>query len=334
MRHRSIHLLFVSLCVLPVEALAATFGFVDSFADPGVNDWSGGFHLEYTNPGTGGVRGDGDGYLLISSSFQGNFGTKNTSAPYLGNWTAAGITQVTFYLRQFSGSQPFSFHLLITGGSFGTTWQHNTGFSPPTGSWQRCTVDLTNPAGWTRRSGTESLAEVLQNVTTAHFRHDVPPYGFSPDPIAGSLGLDEIQLGPDCNGNGVPDATEPNSDADALIDACDNCPAVVNPDQSDSDADGVGDACDLCPATVPTAAVDQNGCPPVIPGDFDRDGDVDLTDFEHFRTCVSGPAVPQPAVQCTAARLDGDDDVDHDDFGMFQRCFRGANVAGSVNCAD
>lgn len=44
----------------------------------------------------------------------------------------------------------------------------------------------------------------------------------------------ERDLGPDGDGDGVPDAV-------------DNCPATVNPLQSDTDGDGAGDLCDSCP---------------------------------------------------------------------------------------
>jgi hypothetical protein len=49
----------------------------------------------------------------------------------------------------------------------------------------------------------------------------------------------------DGDDDGVGDACD-DSDLDSVLDADDNCRAVVNPLQEDSDADGVGDACDNC----------------------------------------------------------------------------------------
>jgi len=47
----------------------------------------------------------------------------------------------------------------------------------------------------------------------------------------------------DCNANGVPDECETDSDDDGVIDDCDNCPDLSNPDQADCDGDGIGDVC-------------------------------------------------------------------------------------------
>lgn len=47
----------------------------------------------------------------------------------------------------------------------------------------------------------------------------------------------------DCDANGIADLCELDSDGDGIIDACDNCPSVYNPDQLDSNGDGTGDAC-------------------------------------------------------------------------------------------
>jgi len=105
-------------------------------------------------------------------------------------------------------------------------------------------------------------------------------------------------------------------------------------DFGDVDSDAVRDTCDTCPNTIPGSTVDSNGCPPLIPGDFDRDGDVDLADFAHFRACALGPALPQTNPTCADAKFDADDDVDLDDFGVFQRCYSGANNPANPNCAN
>ncbi len=114
----------------------------------------------------------------------------------------------------------------------------------------------------------------------------------------------------DCNNNGVPDQNEP-----------------------DADGDLVPDGCDLCPGTVPGASVDANGCPPIIFGDFNRDGDVDMEDLNVFAACASGPSVPYTG-GCVKSDFDEDADVDQSDFGVFQRCWSGENNPADPNCAN
>lgn len=102
--------------------------------------------------------------------------------------------------------------------------------------------------------------------------------------------------------------------------------------QTDSDGDGVVDALDQCPDTAPGTSVDEVGCPLVSPGDFDGDGDVDLTDFGAFAACFNGPnRAPAPA--CTvSADIDLDGDVDLTDFGVFASCFNGPNRPPASSC--
>ncbi len=84
----------------------------------------------------------------------------------------------------------------------------------------------------------------------------------------------ELALGtdpndPDTDADGIPDATDncptvhnPNqadSDNDGPGDACDNCPTTPNPDQTDIDGDGVADACDNCPTTPNPGQEDADG---------------------------------------------------------------------------
>jgi len=99
-------------------------------------------------------------------------------------------------------------------------------------------------------------------------------------------------------------------------------------------ADGVGDACDACPGTVGGAVVDEQGCPIPVPGDFDRDGDVDQSDFGHLQACFSGLGASELPPGCEDARLDVDGDVDLNDFAIFQACMSGASLPGDPGCGE
>ncbi len=86
----------------------------------------------------------------------------------------------------------------------------------------------------------------------------------------------ESTLGPDRDGNGLPDGIDVNrdgdtddlvvlvdgdTDGDGVFDSSDNCVERSNPTQRDSDADGLGDACDPNPSCSPVTP----GSPPVAP---------------------------------------------------------------------
>lgn len=77
---------------------------------------------------------------------------------------------------------------------------------------------------------------------------------------------------------------------------------------------------------LPLGIINTNGIAvvpyPFVPGDFDLDGAVDLTDFARFDECFSGPnALMEPG--CGLCDLDRDVDVDMGDLGQFQLAITG-----------
>jgi hypothetical protein len=106
----------------------------------------------------------------------------------------------------------------------------------------------------------------------------------------------------------------PDSDADGIGDACDNCVAVWNPNQQDVDGDGVGDACDIC-STIAN----------IYPGDADGDGIQDRTDN---CPCVANPtqvdsdadAIGDVCDNCPTVYNPDQLDTDHDGVGDVCDC--------------
>lgn len=84
---------------------------------------------------------------------------------------------------------------------------------------------------------------------------------------------------------------------------------------------------------------------PVIPADFDDDGDVDGDDLLVFESCATGPDLaydPFNLGSCPLtpdgsnrieADFDSDGDVDQDDFAVYQKCYSGPGAIGNPACA-
>jgi hypothetical protein len=62
-----------------------------------------------------------------------------------------------------------------------------------------------------------------------------------------------------------------------------------------------------------------------MPSDFDRDLDVDVSDFSFFQACYNGPNRTPNLPECGPTDLDDDGDADLTDFALFQSCFNGPN---------
>ena len=173
-----------------------TVGFVEHWpGSAGTATWGGGD--TYSNPGTGGQGGAGDGFLLIQTPgptpfFSVRLGAKSSDAAYSGDWQAAGIAKVEFWLKDVGNPNPLEMHLGI--GNSNNFWQNNTGLIPPSGTWAKFDVDVTDSSNWTQTvalsPGTYTLA--LQTVTQVLIRHDHAPYVQDPDSIRADVGLDEF----------------------------------------------------------------------------------------------------------------------------------------------
>lgn len=58
-----------------------------------------------------------------------------------------------------------------------------------------------------------------------------------------------------------------------------------------------------------------------VPGDMDRDGDIDSDDYVGFESCLEGPGAGYAAAECCNVDFDLDADVDLLDFAEFARVF-------------
>ncbi|MBP7936964.1 MAG: VCBS repeat-containing protein [Phycisphaerae bacterium] len=113
----------------------------------------------------------------------------------------------------------------------------------------------------------------------------------------------------DLNGDAMPDLAVANVDADAVSVLFNT---TVLPAGWDQNGNGILDGCE-------------------IPGDFNRDGHVDLDDLAALVACFTGPEMLVPTT-CKTKDFDRDGDVDQSDFGVFQRCFSGPIVPADPNC--
>ena len=94
-----------------------------------------------------------------------------------------------------------------------------------------------------------------------------------------------------------------DSDNDGILNANDNCPTVVNPDQADADGDGIGDVCDVCTNTPTGESVNASGC---SQSQLDDDNDGVMNNVDLCANTPIGETVN--ANGCSNGQLDDDND--------------------------
>jgi hypothetical protein len=117
-----------------------------------------------------------------------------------------------------------------------------------------------------------------------------------------------------------PPGSGPDQDGDHVENLLDNCPYVVNGDQTDSDADDLGDICDPSPAGPSGTALQAIYGTPVCTGGTNVDGDRYCSDIDPNDTASGFTVIPEAAAYepqtCTdSADNDGDGPVDLADTG-------------------
>jgi hypothetical protein len=182
----------MSIAWLAVAARAATPGFVEDFTT-GTGGFGGGSTvLQVTS---GGVGGTGDPYLEVSNAFPSRLGTFSQAPDLTGDLPADGVTGYSFWLRDTGADDALEIHVGV-GIPFSNFWQSLQGFTPPDGTWQQFSVDLTDSSQWIQIIGSGSFADALAGSTNLLFRHDLAPYMQEPDMVAADFGLDRIQVLP------------------------------------------------------------------------------------------------------------------------------------------
>jgi len=180
--------------LVPPAHAGPTVGFIESFPGAGnTGGWDGGSNL--SNPGTGGVGGAGDGYLVMAhTEFAGRLGTRNLGTDYIGDWLAAGADRVRFSLNDVGADQNLEIHFAI--GNVENFWHCNLAFIPPNGAWAEFTVDLRDSANFTHIIANDGFGYrfALAHVDRVLIRHDVAPYVQTPNSILGQVGIDDFKI--------------------------------------------------------------------------------------------------------------------------------------------
>jgi hypothetical protein len=169
---------------------APVIGYVDEWSDGTLGGWGGG--ATYSNPGTGGFLGAGDGFLVMSTPTLGRLAGFSTSTAYTGNWRAAGITRLRVRLNDVNADDPLEMHVMIVSGP--DLWIDNTGFAPPENAWAEFTIDLGSAAAFTHVVGTGTFDQAMQSVDRIQIRHDTPPFTQPADLIQADVGIDHVEL--------------------------------------------------------------------------------------------------------------------------------------------
>lgn len=175
------------------SARAATPGFTEDFIT-GTSSFFSGASIEHVP--SGGVGGVGDGYITVTRTKPDHLGAASSGPEFIGNLTADGVTGYSFWLSDVGVDDDLEIHLGV-GNSFGNFWLYTAGFAAPENGWGQFSVDFSDPADWVLIRGSGTFAQALATTDRIVIRHDLSPYSWFPDSVAGDLGIDRVTVLPE-----------------------------------------------------------------------------------------------------------------------------------------
>ncbi|MCK6456757.1 MAG: PEP-CTERM sorting domain-containing protein [Phycisphaerae bacterium] len=175
--------------------LAATPDYVEDFTSSGsLFNWGSQADINWVP--NGGVGGAADGYLSITREFAGFLGVASFDSNFLGDLPADGITGFSFWMNDIGADDPLEIHIGV-GSAAANFWQSVQSFSPPNNDWGYFEVDLTDLSDWVQIQGAGTFADAIAASNRLLIRHDLAPYVWPPDALAGDFAIDRVRAIPE-----------------------------------------------------------------------------------------------------------------------------------------
>jgi len=175
---------------------AATPGYVETF-ETGLNGW-GSNPSVITHVLTNGADGPSDPFAMIEGVDAPTEllirASASTNPDVTGNYTAAGITQISFELNELGIDDGLA--IRIGFGSLGNFWVSNQIFDPSANTWEQYTIDLVEANFTEVFGGLGTFDAAMSNAQRIQFRLDFDAPGIMPDVGQGDFGLDNVTLIP------------------------------------------------------------------------------------------------------------------------------------------
>lgn len=193
----------LSCAAAATQAIAATPGYVETF-ESGLNGWGSNPSI-ITHTLTNGADGPADPFAMIEgvdAPTELIIRASSSSNPDVtGNYTAAGITQISFELNELGVDDGLAIRLGF--GQLGNFWVSNQTFDPSANTWETYTVDLIEANFTEVFGGAGTFSAAMSNAQRIQFRLDFDEPGIMPDVGEGDFGLDNVTLIPTPGAGGL-----------------------------------------------------------------------------------------------------------------------------------